>query len=245
MASREGPDLAVYDLQARLAARASSLAGHAGDFRIGGERFPADCTGFVEAVYEAEGVPLRSIMRRVAPEERTGVDAAWEAARAFGTVTRDGQWPAPGDLVFWHDTYDRNRNGRADDGLTHVGVVLYVVDRSVVFVHRGGKAVVRGAMDTLRPDEAKGAGGEVVNSHLRRKDPRLDDVPVLAGALFAGYGRIDPRRLPAPWRGRPSPAGLPVVDARDELRRREAVLGPAEGDDARAVHEQLHGPVER
>jgi hypothetical protein len=196
MGSRDAPDLSLYDLQARLAARASSFVGDPGEFRVGRERFPADCTGFVEAVYQAEGVPLRTLMRLAAPEERTGVDAAWRAMSRYGTVRRDGTWPSPGDLVFWHDTYDRNGNGRTDDGLTHVGVVLYVVDRTVVFVHRGGKAVARGAMDTRRPDEAKGAGGEVVNSYLRRKDPRLDGVPVLAGALFAGYGRIDPSRVP-------------------------------------------------
>lgn len=196
MASRETPDLSLYDLQARLGARASSLVGHAGDFRVAGARFPADCTGFVEAVYEAEGVPLRALMRRAAPQERTGVGAAYRAVAAFGTILGSGEWPAPGDLVFWHDTYDRNRNGRADDGLTHVGIVLYVVDRTVVFVHRGGKAVARGAMDPRRPDEAKAPGGEVVNSYLRRKDPRLDGVPLLAGALFAGYGRLDPHALP-------------------------------------------------
>jgi hypothetical protein len=196
MASRDPADLSIYDLQARLAARAESLVGRTGDFRVGGERFAADCTGFAEAVYEAEGVPLRALMRRAAPEERAGVEAAWRAMSAYGTIVRDGAWPSPGDLVFWHDTYDRNRNGRADDGLTHVGVVLYVVDRTVVFVHRGGKAVARGAMDTRRPDEARAAGGELVNSYIRKKDPRTDGVPVLAGALFAGYGRIDPARLP-------------------------------------------------
>jgi hypothetical protein len=196
MAARDPSDLSVYDLEARLAARAASHVGHAGDFRVGRERFPADCTGFVEAVYEAEGVPLRALMRRTAPQELQGVDAAWRTLERYGTIVRDGTWPSPGDLVFWHDTYDRNGNGRADDGLTHVGVVLYVVDRTVVFAHRGSKAVARGAMDTRRPDEAKAPSGEVVNSYLRKKDARLDGVPVLAGALFAGYGRLDPGRLP-------------------------------------------------
>jgi hypothetical protein len=185
----------VFELQARLAARASSLVGHPGDFRFGGERFPPDCTGFVEAVYQAEGVPLRALMHRSAPDERTGVDAAWRTVSEYGTILARGEWPAPGDLVFWHDTYDRNRNGRADDGLTHVGIVLYVVDRTVVFVHRGGKAVARGAMDPRRPGEAT-VDGEVVNSPIRKRDARLESVPVLAGALFAGYGRVDPRRLP-------------------------------------------------
>jgi len=187
-------DLALYDLQARLSARAASLVGRTGDFHVRGERFPADCTGYVEAVYEAEGVPLRALMRRAAPEERRGVEAAWRAVHAYGGLLPRGEWPAPGDLVFWHDTYDRNRNGRADDGLTHVGVVLYVVDGTVVFAHRGGKAVARGAMDPRRPHEAS-ANGYAVNTPIRKHDARVDGVPVLAGELFAGYGRIDPSRV--------------------------------------------------
>jgi hypothetical protein len=195
MPGRGEPDLSVFDLQARLAARASSLVGQKGDFRLGGERFAADCTGFVEAVYQAEGIPLRALMRRSAPEERSGVEAAWRTVFQYGTILGRGEWPAPGDLVFWHDTYDRNGNGRADDGLTHVGIVQWVVDDgTVVFVHRGGKAVARGAMNPRRPGEGT-VDGQVVNSPIRKRDARLEDVPVLAGALFAGYGRIDPRKV--------------------------------------------------
>ncbi len=195
-ARREAPDLAFHDLQARLAARAASLVGHRGAFRVADERFNDDCTGFVEAVYEAEGVPLRTMMRRAAPEEESGVAAAFRAMEAYGIVFGGGgEWPAPGDLVFWHDTYDRNRNGRADDPFTHVGIVEYVSDGTVVFVHRGGRAVTRGAMNPDRPNEA-GADGYVLNSPLRSKNPRLAGAPVFAGALFAGYGRVDPRRFP-------------------------------------------------
>jgi hypothetical protein len=77
-----------------------------------------------------------------------------------------------------------------------VGVVLYVVDGNVVFAHRGGHAVARGAMDPRRPHEAKGDDGAVVNTPIRKRDARLEGVPLLAGELFAGYGRIDPRRVP-------------------------------------------------
>jgi hypothetical protein len=116
--------------------------------------------------------------------------------RAYGVAFGGGgEWPSPGDLVFWHDTYDRNRNGKTDDRLTHVGVVEYVVDGTVVFMHRGAKAVARGAMTVARPAE-RSAAGVVLNSPLRQKHPRLAGVPVLAGALFAAYGRIDPARLP-------------------------------------------------
>lgn len=194
--ARDAPDLSFYDLQARLAARAASLVGHPGEFRVGVERYNPDCTGFIQAVYEAEGVPLRAMMRRAAPAERSGVAAALRAMEAYGVVFGGGgEWPAPGDLVFWHDTYDRNHNGRADDPFTHVGVVEYVVDGTVLFVHRGGKAVARGAMNPERPGEAK-AGEVVLNSPIRARNARLEGVPVLAGALFAGYARIDPARVP-------------------------------------------------
>ncbi len=189
------PDLSRYDLQARLAARASSLVGSKGEFRVGSERFAADCTGFVEAVYQAEGIPLRALMRRTAPEERTGVGAAYRTVRTYGSVLGRDAWPSPGDLVFWHDTYDRNGSGGSDGALTHVGIVLWVEDGTVVFIHRGSKAVARGAMDTRRPEEAA-AGGKVVNSPIRKRTARPDGIPVLAGALFAAYGRIEPGKLP-------------------------------------------------
>jgi hypothetical protein len=191
-----GSDLAFFDLQARLAARAASLVGHTTGFQAGGERFNADCTGFVEAVYADEGVPLRPLMRAAAPGERSGVFAAYRAMQRYGVVFGGGgEWPAPGDLVFWRDTYDRNRNGKVDDGLTHVGIVEYVVDGTVVFVHRGAKAVARGAMTPDRPDE-RSAAGVALNSTIRARNPRLDGVPALAGELFAGYGRLDPAKLP-------------------------------------------------
>ncbi len=191
--------LPLPELQERLASRGASLVGHAGDFAVGPERFRGDCSGFVEAVYEAEGIPLRRLMQRAAPRETSGVAAAWQALEAYGRVFGGGgEWPEPGDVVFWHDTYDRNHNGRADDPFTHMGVVEYVNGGTVVFLHRSGRAVARGAMNLERPGEVRREDGTLLNSALREKGPpALGSVPRLAGALFAGYGRIDPARLPA------------------------------------------------
>ena len=194
---RDPAALAFFDLQARLAARGASLVGRTAAFRVGAQRFNADCTGFVEAVYALEGVPRRELARRAAPGERSGVAGVFRAMSRYGVVFGGGgEWPAPGDLVFWHDTYDRNRNGKADDPFTHVGIVEYVVDGTVVFLHRSGQAVARGAMTPERPAEVA-ADGVALNSVIRKKDARAGRVPVLAGALFAGYGRLDPSRLPA------------------------------------------------
>lgn len=191
-------DLAFVDLQARLAARAAALEGHAGAFEVRGSRFNPDCSGFVEAVYEAEGVPLRRLMAIAAPRASSGVEAAFHAMERFGTVSRDASWPAPGDLVFFDDTYDRNGNGVPDDPLTHVGVVEWVEDGTVVFMHRGGRAVARAAMTPGAPAVAA-SGERVLNSPLRDKRAAASRAwrpDVLAGALFAAYGRLDPAKLP-------------------------------------------------
>jgi cell wall-associated NlpC family hydrolase len=181
---------------ARLAARARSLLGRRGPFRVGGERFNGDCSGFVQAVYAAEGIDLRARKERAAPRERRGVKAAWLAAAAGGAVLGAEATPAPGDLVFWHDTFDRNRNRRADDRLTHVGIVESVEGGTVQFLHRGGKGVARGVMTLARPHEASAPGGRRVNSVLRSRAHPVRNGG-LAAQLFAGYGRIGGASVPA------------------------------------------------
>jgi hypothetical protein len=169
------------------------MLGQPGPFRVGDAVFRGDCSGFVAAVYEAEGVPLRRFMSRVAPRESSGVGAAYQVARAHGSVFGGGgAWPAPGDLVFFHDTFDRNRNGRVDDPFTHIGIVERVEDGSVTFLHRGGKGVARGKLTLDRPGVARDAAGKALNTALRDKRPALPGAPVLAGQLFAAYGRVYP-----------------------------------------------------
>lgn len=193
---------AFADLQARIAARGASFLGHTGGFEVGRERFNADCSGFVQAVYEAEGVPLRRLSAAAAPGERSGVAAIYRAVQRYGVVFGGGgAWPEPGDLVFWHDTYDRNRDGTRGDRFTHVGIVERVERGTVVFVHRGGRSVARGVMTPDRPAEATD-GERDLNSAIRssargRRGRPGGQEKLLAGALFAGYARLDPRRVPA------------------------------------------------
>jgi probable lipoprotein NlpC len=177
------------DLPARLAARARTFLGQRGPFRAAGERFNGDCSGFVAAVFAAEGIDLLAAMQRAAPDERRGARAAWLAAKADGgTFGAEGS-PEPGDLVFWHDTYDQNRNRKADDRFTHIGIVERVEDGSVHFLHRGGKAVARGVMTLARRHVATDPDGERMNSTLRaRSHPVKRGGP--AAELFAGFGRI-------------------------------------------------------
>jgi hypothetical protein len=171
--------------------------GEEGPFQVGAQRFNPDCSGFVESVYEAEGLPLRALMERVAPRDRSAVSAAYRALDRFGQTFGAGVRPLPGDLVFFNHTYDRDRNGRLDEHLSHVGIVEAVSGDTVVFLHRGGTGVVRAFMTLARRDEARAGDGRELNSPLRRKPSDFGGAPRLSGQLFAAYGRLRRTDVPA------------------------------------------------
>jgi hypothetical protein len=181
--------------------RASAWLGHRGAFPAGGRSFRPDCSGFVEAVYEATGIPMRDA---VAIHDVDGGSAAMALRRevqALGVLYGAEREPLPGDLVFFEDTWDRNRNGRRDDGITHAGLVTAVrPDGTVEFLHRGSRGVARAFLHLGTPDLSRTRDGAVRNSPLRVAS-RSDAGPVLAGQLFAGFGRIDPARVAAVLEG--------------------------------------------
>lgn len=155
-----------------LSARAASLVGV--PLKRVAPWLPDDCTGLARAVYEPAGVDL---MTDGVPGDN-GVTAIHRVARRVGALHRGT--PAPGDLVFFRETYDRNRDGLRNDGLTHVAVVESVsADGVVVFVHRGAKGVERSRMKVSEPSSREG------NDVLRvasKKEPAK-----LAGELFVDF----------------------------------------------------------
>ncbi|MFN7132085.1 MAG: CHAP domain-containing protein, partial [Myxococcales bacterium] len=163
---------------------ARTAAGYIGEQTIvsGGRRYPDDCTGFVRAVYAAHGVEL---FTDDAQPGDNGVTAIWRFASKNGRVrTRQAR---VGDIVFFKETYDRNRDGRRNDGLTHVGIVDGIEpDGTVTVVHRVARGVVRYRMNLERPKERKDEKtGRVLNDYLRERGRSR-----LAGELFAGFATI-------------------------------------------------------
>ncbi len=146
-----------------------------------------DCAGFVVGVFKEAGVDLR----KVAADDDTGVTALYRFAEASGRTFQRGV-PVPGDLVFFKDTYDRNRDGRLNDGLTHVGIVEGVDDDGTVrILHRVVSGVVRYRMNLSQPDaRISKARNVVVNDYLRAAGPRSR--AQLTSQLFAGFGSLGP-----------------------------------------------------
>jgi cell wall-associated NlpC family hydrolase len=143
-----------------------------------------DCSGLVLLAFRGQGVRL---MPGAAAPGENGVSALWRRARALGALR---EAPRPGDLVFFRETYDRNRDGRRNDGLTHVGLVERVgADGTVTFVHRAGGGVKRSRLHLHRPAQRDDGRGRVLNDWLRRREGGRPGA--LAGQLLAGFATVD------------------------------------------------------
>src|SRR5689334_19383010 len=102
----QGDPAASVETRWRVVASARRLLGQA-TVRWPGQTFPDDCSGLVLGVYASVGVPLTGSAR---PGDN-GVTAVWRWTSARGRLFRTGR-PDPGDLVFFHDTYDRDHDGK-------------------------------------------------------------------------------------------------------------------------------------
>lgn len=146
--------------------------------RCGGETYRYDCSGFVNAAYARAGLDLG--LRNTA--------ALYELAQQSGVHHRR-KTPRPGDVVFFDNTYDRDRDGRNNDPLSHVAIVERVdTDGTATLIHNGSsKGVSRIVMNLHHPDERSSPDGKPWNSLLRaqtKKDPR--NTRYLTGELWAG-----------------------------------------------------------
>jgi peptidoglycan DL-endopeptidase CwlO len=166
-----------------------------------GQGFPDDCSGLVEGIYASVGVPLQG----AAHHGDNGVTGLYRYAQARGRIFASGV-PAPGDLVFFRDTYDQNRDGVLDDGLTHVALVESVSeDGTVAIIHRVRRGVMRYRMNLGHPEiHTDPQTGQVFNDYLRGSTGTSR--PVLTAQLFFAFASV----LPAETLRTPRSA-LPVL----------------------------------
>jgi hypothetical protein len=180
---------APAEARLQVLARARALLGRE-RLVLGGRAFPASCDGFIAAAYG----PLAPAGPAVAAGDNA-VTALYRRVAALGGLFREGA-PRPGDLAFFRDTYDLNRDGRANDGLTHVALVEAVEGdgrggSTVTLLHHVSRGVVRERLTPARPSErADPASGRVLNHVLRGAERGRS--AALAGELFVSYGALLP-----------------------------------------------------
>jgi len=170
---------------------AHSAVGFLGKSRIevNGRRFTFDCSGLARGVYVTQGIDLYDGLGEL--------DGGNGVGRIYGHVVQHGRihyGPTvyPGDLVFFHNTWDFNRDDRFNDPLTHVGVVEGVErDGTVVFVSRVAGGIERYRMNLRMPDTHRTSDGRVLNDFMRRKEFRDPEATqYLTGQLFAAFGTL-------------------------------------------------------
>ncbi len=145
-------------------------------------RFRDDCSGFVMAVFDRAGNPLVGNSR-----------SFWADAKASGAVHHRKR-PRPGDVAFFDNTYDRNGNGKRDDALTHVAVVMEVHDDGTILLAHGGTSRGRAelTMNLKHPHDRLGPDGKVFNDWLRaRRRGEPENGAYLSGELFKGFATFE------------------------------------------------------
>lgn len=157
---------------------------------IDGRRIAYDCAGVTRAIFLTHGVDL--YRSTYVSRQANGVWLIYQHVKQFGRL-HEGSVVKPADLVFFHNTWDANGDGKVNDPLTHVGIVETVErDGTIVFISRVAGAVERYRMNLSHPHLHRQGNGEVLNDYLRRKD-RQDDPATryLTAELLAGFGSLE------------------------------------------------------
>ena len=172
----------------RVAEAALSFVG-ASALTVGGQTFPYDCTGLVRAAYWSAGVDIAQDFGEYTGNGVTRIYKTLESKR----LLHSSAVPAPGDLVFWDNTYDSNEDGRWNDPLTHVAIVVKIHDDGKIeYVHENyRKGIVVEYMNLRQPDtHTKTVAGRtvIVNSPMRMRG-QVTTPQWLSSHLFREFGK--------------------------------------------------------
>ena len=151
-----------------------------------GQRIAYDCAGVARAVFLAHGIDLYE--GELGDPYANGVRMIHAHIQQQGTF-HQGPVAYPGDLVFFNNTWDFNRDGKVNDPLTHVGIVeRREPNGTIIFISRVADAIERYHMNLSLPHIHKTSDGRILNDYLRRKDVAdPSSTGYLAGELFAQF----------------------------------------------------------
>jgi surface antigen len=152
-------------VQTRLLTGARSLLG-AKKIKVNGRSFSMDCTGVVLGIYWSADIDLQRDFNKHSGNGVTRIYKDLEDRKLLYTTN----FPSPGDIIFWDDTYDRNGDGKWNDPFTHMGMVVDVNPNGQIdYIHLNyRKGIVIERMN-LEKRNIHQEGGLIVNSPMRMK----------------------------------------------------------------------------
>lgn len=152
------------------------------------KNFRNDCSGFTRRIYSKFNIELfrlpKNELRSLNGKWLNGVELIWKYCKRHGkTFIRKA--PKIGDLVFFDNTHDRNKNGLYDDYFTHVGIVVKIdKDKTIHYIHKASNGI-RISKLNMKYENKRKHGKKEVNSYLRRRGKHR-----LSSQLVRGFGSI-------------------------------------------------------
>jgi hypothetical protein len=149
---------------------------------VKGRKFRMDCSGVVQAIYYKSGIDLKDLISRYSGG---GVRRLYSHLDEQDLLYRTDR-PVPGDILFWDNSYDQNRDGIINDELTHMGMVVSSDETGeTVYIHHNyRKGIVLASMNLLDPDDPQ------KNSPMRARDAEPGHAEKwLSSHLFRTAGR--------------------------------------------------------
>lgn len=176
----------TQNLQIKAARKAKSLIGYkTKKIKVNNKFFNYDCSGLVAASYYPFGIDLIDLVKS-RPDRNITVRLYKEFYKKI--IRNKSHIPNIGDLIFFQNTYDKNKNNKWDDGITHIGIVTKVdSDKTIHFVHLIRKGIMSHRMNLNFPKKYIHRNKKV-NDFLRRR-PKSDNRRwrYLASNFFNGF----------------------------------------------------------
>jgi len=158
---------------------------------IGNVKFTSDCIGFVRYVYYRSGVDIL----KTYGDGRGGVSSLYNGMKQRNWIY-EGKMPDLGDLIFFDNTYDVNRDRKWNDALTHIGIVSgYGKNNTIFFIHYASGGVKEDRINLFYPNthafRQKNGKLYVINSHLRfNRGEGYSRKDYIASSFFRCFGKI-------------------------------------------------------
>lgn len=157
-------------------------------------RYNEDCSGFIAFIFHLAGLNLLKLYG----VGSSGVEAIWNGLKKFNFMV-DNEQLQVGDILFFDNTYDKNKNGRWDDEFSHIAVVESVDQyQTITYLHYGSRGVSRLKMNLNHPEKYSDTiNGEryIYNDLLRNSSKRGINPKYLSGALYRGALRINVKKF--------------------------------------------------
>ena len=158
---------------------------------VRGKEFRIDCTGVIMAIYYYAGIDFTPAMTGYTGN---GVTRMYKYLREEELLYTT-EYPVPGDIIFWDNTWDANEDGQYNDYLTHIGMVYDVDDSGLItYVHHNyRKGIIIEYMNLTDPDTYQLNKGDrviIINSPMRMKGaPKAPEGQWLSSHLARVFGK--------------------------------------------------------